>query len=99
MSLLGPHVPVSGWTPAGIGAPPQADASCMCVLLNASSEMLHRGRKGVRALGRDLADAYQYLDARLLEGRNEAAQVRYALGLPMAAELPEVLAAIKARAS
>lgn len=94
MSLLGPHRPVTGWTAAA--EEPDADARHLRTVLQIAA-MLVRRERPTHAQGVELCNALDYFRARLEEGRHEAAEVRYALGLPMTAELPEVLAAIRAR--
>ncbi len=97
MSLLGPHVPVTGWTAAPAVASPDCDTLHLHLVSTVAVRLLHRGGS-LHPLGQELAEARDHFAARLLEGRSEAAEVRYALGLPMTATLPDVLAAIKARA-
>jgi hypothetical protein len=96
MSLLRSHEPVKGWTPAAAAPTPESDAMPLLNLVQAGAILLRKG--GVlKELGRNVGDAYHYFAARLLEGRHEAAEIRYALHLPMEATTAEVVAAIKAR--
>ena len=98
MSLLGKPEPVEGWVPVDAAKTPEADAPHLLGLIQASAILLRKG--GVlHALGKNLVDAYHHFEARLLEARREAAEVRYALGLPMESTLGEVLEAIKKRSA
>lgn len=98
MSLLGKPEPVYGWTPERAEKTPEHDVEPMLSVLKTASYLLHRG-KTEHALGQNLAEAYHHFRARLAEGRREAAEVRYALGLPMESTLGEVLEAIKRRSA
>jgi len=96
MSLLGPHVPVVGWTSTAATRMPDEDMAASVDLARVAIALLGRS-KGLHELGQRASRARDYFDARVFEGRHEAAEVRRALGLPMSAELPDVLAAIRAR--
>ena len=97
MSLLGPHVPVTGWTAAPAVAIPDCDTLQLHIVGTVAVRLLHRGGS-LHPLGQELAAARDHFAARLLEGRVEAAEVRYALGLPMSATRGEGIAAIRVRA-
>ena len=88
MSLLGPPEPYGPWVPAMPDCD-RGDGSLSKVI----AATLHRGDG---ALGRAAARRRAHLERRLEEGRWEAAEVRTALGLPMGATVPEVVAAIRA---
>ena len=96
MSLLGLSELAGVWIPEAAAHAPDEDRTSLHVVCSLASEMLQRGGKW-HAAGQLLADAYRHLDARLLEGRVEAAEVRYALGLPMSATVEQVVCAIKVR--
>ena len=96
MSLPGPHVPVTGWTAAPAVAIPDCDTIELQIVGTVAVRLLHRGGS-LHPLGQELAEARDHFAARLLEGRNEAAEVRYALGLPMSATVEQVVCAIKVR--
>lgn len=95
MSLLGPPEPYL-WVPEGANVVPDGDAAAMRTLLALLAVLARRGRPTMDE-HRAACRARLWLDERLKEGRVEAAEVRYALGLPLKATRAEVLAAIRAR--
>lgn len=96
MSLLGPPEPVGPWVPQAAMLPPTEDADALRALVTLLAVLARRARPTHDEQDAALR-AQRHLGARLLEGRSEAAVVRYALGLPLEATRGEVLAAIRAR--
>ena len=96
MSLLGEHEPVTEWVPVEVGRTPARDEAALSSALRVAATLL-RSPTRYREMGVELGDAQKWLRLRLEEGRREAAEVRFALGLPMTATLGDVLTAIRAR--
>lgn len=96
MSLLGDHEPVTGWVPVEVGRVPARDEAALSTALRVAATLLHSPAR-YHEMGAELGDAQNWLRLRLEEGRREAAEVRYALGLPTTATLSDVLDAIRAR--